>query len=233
MTKLRALLLVGGAEYHNRPFHVAELAGILVGEAGADLRITDDLGVLSRQTLADYRVVVNWSTFVKPTEEQIGALLAAVEGGVGLFGVHGATATFWNSPAYLRMIGSRFVRHDPYKRFTVKVDDRAHAITAGVEDFEVEDELYELGGDVAGFEALAAGHLAGRPGSELRAFGEGPLQPDTRVLASAEGHPLLYVKTFGKGRVHYNALGHDTKALTHPSFRRLVRQGLAWAAGRA
>ena len=33
------------------------------------------------------------------------------------------------------------------------------------------------------------------------------------------------------GRVHYNALGHDAKALTHPSVRQLIRQGLAWTAG--
>ena len=233
MGKLRALLLVGGPDYHNRPFHAAELAGILVGEAGCDLRITDDLSVLEPGELGRHQVVVNWSTFVRPTEEQVGALLAAVEGGTGLLGIHGATATFWNSPAYLRALGSRFVRHDPYKLFRVDIDDPTHPITAGVESFEVEDELYELGGDFAGFDKLAEGLAAGRPNSELRQFGEGPLPPDTRVLASAEGHPLLYVRHHGKGRVHYNALGHDMKALAHPSFRQLVRQGLAWVAGQS
>ena len=230
MTRPRVLLLIGGAEYHNRPFHVAELAGVLAGEAGVDLRITDDLSVLSRQTLADFQAVVNWSTFVKPSPEQVGALIAAVEGGLGLFGLHGGNATFWNSAEYLAMLGSRFVRHDPYKLFRVEIDDPAHPITDGVEPFEVEDELYELGGDVAGFRALAEGVAQGRPNGELRSFGAGPLGPDLHVLASAEGHPLLYVRSFGRGRVHYNALGHDTKALTHPSFRRLVRQGLAWVA---
>lgn len=231
MGKLRVLLLVGGAEYHNQPFHTAELAGIISGEAGADLRITDDLGVLNSATLAEYQAIVNWSTFVKPTEAQIGALLGAVESGIGFLGIHGATATFWNSAPYLKMIGSRFVRHDPYKKFTVNIDDRAHPITAGVEDFEVEDELYELGGDANGFQALADGVNQGIPNRDLREYGDGPLPSDIHVLASAEGHPLLYTKTFGKGRIHYNALGHDTKALTHASFRQLVRQGLAWVAG--
>jgi type 1 glutamine amidotransferase len=230
VSKLRALLLIGGAEYHNRAFHTGELAGILAGEAGADLRITDDLESLN--DAGQYDVFVNWSTFVKPSDEQVAALLAAVEGGVGLFAIHGGAATFWNSSPYLRALGSRFVRHDPYKLFKVDVVDRSHPITAGVEDFEVEDELYEQGGDAAGFDLLAEGTRAGKPNSEMRELGDGPLAADIKVLAEAEGHPLLYVKSHGKGRVHYNALGHDQKALTHPAFRRLIRQGLLWTAGR-
>lgn len=230
MTKIRALLLIGGAEYHNRSFHTAELAGILAGEAGADLRITDDLESL--KDAGQYDVFVNWSTFVKPSDEQVAAMLAAVEGGVGLFAIHGGAATFWNSAPYLRALGSRFVRHDPYKQFRVDILDPEHPITQGVASFEVEDELYEQGGDAAGFELLAEGTKTGRPNSEMREFGDGPLAADIKVLAEAEGHPLVYVKSHGKGRVHYNALGHDEKALKHPAFRTLIAQGLLWTAGR-
>lgn len=231
MAKLRGLLLIGGADYHNQPFHTAELAGIIAGEAGLDLRITDDLSTLNPATLAEHQVLINWSTFVKPSPEQVSALIGAVEGGLGFLGIHGATATFWNSAPYLQMIGTRFVRHDPYKKFTVTINDRNHPITAGIDDFEVEDELYELGGDAAGLQLLADGVNQGRPYGDLREFGDGPLPTDIHVLASAEGHPLLYTRQFGQGRIHYNALGHDGKSLGHPSFRRLIRQGLSWVAG--
>jgi type 1 glutamine amidotransferase len=40
---------------------------------------------------------------------------------------------------------------------------------------------------------------------------------------------MVYVKPYGRGRVLYNALGHDASAFDHPSFQRLVVQGLAWA----
>ena len=230
--KLRALLLVGGADYHNQVFHTAELAGILAAEAGADLRITDDLSALNPSTLGQIDVFVNWSTFVKPTDGQVAALLAGIENGLGFLGIHAATATFWSSAPYLTMLGSRFIRHDPYKQFIVNVTAPDHPITAGVTDFSVEDELYEIGGDVAAFPELAEAVRAGRPNSEIRHLGDGPLGSGLTTLASAEGHPLLYVKTYGRGRVHYNALGHDTKALTHPSVRQLIRQGLAWVAGR-
>ncbi|HEX5418048.1 MAG TPA: ThuA domain-containing protein [Chloroflexota bacterium] len=234
MAKLRALLLVGGPAYHNQPFHYAELAGILVGESGADLRITDDLTALNSQELAQYQVIVNWSTFLSPTAGQVDALLAAVEGGTGFLGIHGASATFWNSVPYLELLGSRFNRHDPYKEFTVQIDDRSHPIVEGVDDFTTEDELYELNGGSDEFRALADGIAQGmKVGAAREAanqVGEGPLPANVHVLASAEGHPLLYVKTFGKGRIHYNALGHDLKSLTHPSFRRLIVQGLNWVA---
>lgn len=229
MSKVRALLLTGGADYHNQTFHIAELAGILAHEAGADLRITDDLDAL--HDARSYDVVVNWSTFLKPEPAQVASLISAVEGGVGLFAIHAGAATFWNDAAYLRMLGSRFLKHDPYKQFRVEVVV-GHPITAGVESFDVEDELYQQGGNAAEFDELAAGTIAGRPNAEMRHLGAGPLASDITVLASAEGWPLLYVKTHGKGRVHYNALGHDQKALQHPAFRQLVCQGLAWAAGR-
>jgi type 1 glutamine amidotransferase len=233
LAKLKALLLMGGPDYHNEVFHFAELAGILSGEAGVDLRITDDLDVLNPDTLAQYQVLINWSTFVNPTPEQVQALLDAIDGGLGFLGLHGATTTFWNSAPYLNMIGSRFLRHDPYKKFLVEISSEAHPITHGISDFEVEDELYELGGDVSQFHILAESVQQGRPFSETATVGEGPLQPGIKVLASAEGHPLLYSKTYGRGRIHYNALGHDTKALSNPNYRKLVIQALNWVAPEA
>jgi type 1 glutamine amidotransferase len=236
VAKLHALLLVGGPAYHNQPFQYAELTGILAGEGQADLCITDDLETLNPAELARYEVVVNWSTFVQPTEAQVEALLHAIDRGAGFLGLHGASATFWNSARYLRMLGSRFNRHDPYKTFTVRIDDHTHPITAGVADFEVDDELYELNGGTQEFEALAAAINQGKSIREARdaanEAGEGALGPGIHVLASAEGHPLLYVKDFGRGRVHYNALGHDLKALTNPNVRRLILQGFAWVAQR-
>ncbi len=229
---MRALLLMGGPEYHDLPEHYAELAGILAGEAGVDLRITRDLGVLSADGLAPYDVLVNWTTFVRPSEEQVDALLEAIHGGLGFLGIHGATATFWNSAPYLETLGSRFLKHDPYKEFLVEITEQGHPITQGVSNFLVSDELYELGGETSAFAEFAARYSAGEPYTgETAALGEGPLADDITVLAFAEGHPLLYTRQIGEGRLHVNALGHDRAALTNPSFRQLVRQGLAWVAG--
>ncbi len=149
----RALLLMGQApeqvrQFHNQPEHWALLAEHL---RAADLSarwMTDDLSVLNPRDLARFDVILNYSTALQPTAEQVAALLAAVEGGVGFVGLHAATATFTDHPDYLRMVGGRFQRHDPIKRFTIHFVDRDHPLTAGLEDYEHEDELYELTADL-------------------------------------------------------------------------------------
>jgi hypothetical protein len=225
---------MGGPEYHNLPVHYAELTGIVAGEAQVDLRITTDLAALNDRSLAEFDAVINASTFLQPAPVQVDALLAAVEGGLGFFGLHGGSATFWNSAPYLTMLESRFLRHDPYKAFLVEVDAQSHPIMPGIENFTIEDELYEQGGKTEEFPQFSSAINEGNPyGGEVAALGEGPLGDDIEVLASAEGHPLLYVKAYGKGRIHYNALGHDEKALTNPNFRRLVRQGFDWVTATA
>lgn len=204
MSNRRVLLWIGGDPVHTRPVHYAAQASLLAGEGGADLRITDDLTVLDSDVLAEFAVIANYTSWMEPSQQQVWALLNAILAGHGYLGLHAATAKFWNSPAYLEMLDAKFRRHDPYKHFTVHINDRAHPITQGVDDYEVDDELYELEGDLA----------------------------YSKVLASAEQHPLLHVRTFGRGRVHYNALGHDGGSLHHPSYRRLVLQGLEWVTPR-
>ena len=201
----KVLLLVGGADYHDQPEHRKILSAFIGAEF--NLTMTDNLEVLIPGTLDNYDVVVNYTTFVEPTDEQVGTLLDAVKGGKGFVGIHGATATFWNSPAYLEMIGGKFIAHDVNKEFLVQISDaRAvvpHPITKGVDNFTIQDELYIIEGDITRWE----------------------------ILARAEGHAVIFNKTYGKGRIHNNALGHDARALNHLSFQRLVNNGIAWAAG--
>ena len=202
---IKVLLLVGGPEYHDTPETRAALLDTLSAEF--DVTMTDDLGVLQPDTLKGYDVIVNFTTFLEPTDEQISALLDAVEGGKGFVGIHGATATFWNSPAYLEMLGGKFIVHDPNKVFTVNISSSRHVeehpITEGVDDFDIQDELYIIEGDLTQW----------------------------HILARAEGHPILHTKMWGKGRVHSNALGHDARALNNPGFQILVINGVKWAAG--
>src|SRR5438874_1477400 len=190
-----------GGDYDDEVFHYAELAGILAGEGHVDLRITDDLDVLHPSELTRYQAIANWSTFVEPTEAQVSALLDCVGQGCGFLALHGATATFWNSVPYLTMIGSRFVDHQPLRRFTVHIDDPTHPVTAGIEDFEIEDELYEVSSNEAEYQTLVSAMVEGRSRRDAidaaNDVGRSPLQEGTHILASAEGQHVLYVKKFG------------------------------------
>jgi type 1 glutamine amidotransferase len=203
----RAFLLLGqGGErqFHNQPAHWAALAAVL---RGADLRarvISDDPADLNDANLARFDVILNFASSLEQNEEQIGALLRAVEGGIGFVGLHGATTTFRTNQPYIAMVGSRFSHHPPLGHYTVERIAQDHPVTAGLEPFTLEDELYHLA-DVA---------------------------DDIRVLAWAEEQPMVYVRQHGAGRVCYIAPGHDQRAIGRPEYARLVNQAIAWAARR-
>ena len=61
------------------------------------------------------------------------------------------------------------------------------------------------------------------------------LEPGAQVLA--HGHsaamphpqPIVWSQTVGAGRVIYDALGHDSDSLQHPSHAQLLRETVKWA----
>ena len=203
----RACLLLGQAgerQFHNTADHWALLAGILRDIDLSARVISDDLTDLNAANLARFDVILNFSTDLVATDDQIDALLNAVRGGTGYVGLHAANATFRARDDYCGMIGSRFARHPPIKRFTVQIENVEHPVTEGVDSFEIEDEQYELK-DVA---------------------------EDIQVIASAEGHPSIYVRQHGAGRVCYLAPGHDRRTLELPTYGKLVDQAIKWTARR-
>ncbi len=201
----RAFLLLGQAgerQFHNLPEHWAHLGSLLRGVDLENRVISDDLADLNAANLARFDVILNYSTARVASEEQIEALLGAVRGGIGYVGLHAATATFLSSQPYLEMVGGRFLRHPPFGRFSVEILDSEHPITRGLTDFEIDDERYELVDVVDGIE----------------------------ILARNEGHPMVYARSYGAGRVAYIALGHDARSLGRPEYHRLVSQAIRWAA---
>ena len=92
--------------------------------------------------------------------------------------------------------------------FKANVVDKQHPITAGLSDFDVDDELYaKLQGDAK-----------------------------IQVLVSADSdwskvtEPLVFTQNYGKGRVVYNAFGHDRKALMTPNVQKIITRGTEWVA---
>ncbi|HID78443.1 MAG TPA: ThuA domain-containing protein, partial [Planctomycetaceae bacterium] len=90
----------------------------------------------------------------------------------------------------------------------IQIADRDHPITAGIEDFEIDDETY------------------------------GPFYtaPGIHVLLKTD-HPknnpvVAWTNRYGNSRVFYLMLGHDAHAYGNPNFARLVHRGIRWVAGR-
>lgn len=227
MARPRALFLTNGG--HIRlPGNQALFDDLLARQAGLEVIQCSDNSLLAPEQLRGFDLILDYGgdTRQEMADEHLEALLAAVEAGTPFIGLHAATLPFRSRLAYIQqrgdgwphgveadgqcsatqlryfaMLGSAFITHTPIKPFTVHIADGTHPITRGVSDFEIEDERYQVAADWTRL----------------------------HVLAEAEGHPLLYVLRWGRGKVHYSGLGHTQQALAHPGYQRLLAQAIAWA----
>lgn len=208
---LKILILVGGS-HHDSPEIRASLKEIFEDSGRHSVTLSEEMSILNEADLEACDVVVNATTDREPEATEHYALLDAVARGCGLVVVHGGLASFWNSPAYFAMVGSMFAGKSLDSRgfgdFTVNLGPSRHTlghpITLGLEDYEVNDELFFLHGD----------------------------QTQWNVLARSQGHPMMYVKSFGQGRVFVCALGHDETRFQVPQTTEILRRGARWAAHR-
>ncbi len=209
MPPAKALVLVGGP-YHDEPGAREELTAALREHSNAELTITDDQTILSSGRMSEFDVLVVYTTGGRLTRAEEDAVEAYVRGGGGLFGLHGAAASFKENGLFHDVLGCTFVEHPPLGEVSVQVRHSSHPITAGVSDFTVADELYILDYDPDEVDLLTTARLA----------------PDGVAELSA------YVREWAAGRVFYLGLGHDARCLQTDPFRRLAGQGLMWAARR-
>lgn len=188
--------------------------------AADDLTVTftDDKDILTAPELDEMDACVFGTGFTKTsrqpdgslkrepdlTEAQEEGLYSFVSNGKGLVGIHGTA--WWIGGQAVDLIGGHSNWHPPGSTFTVQIEDTNHAVTQGISDFDVTDEIY------------ISAH-----------------EPQLHVLATAEwhgkAHPMAWVKSYGSGRVFYTTLGHGPDTFTKPGMQQLITQGVRWAAG--
>jgi len=198
----------------------ADSAALIHDFLGAqqDMTVTlsDDKAILAGAALNDFDVCVFGTGFTRSvsqpdgtvqrvadlTPEQEEGLFRFVAGGKGLVGIHGTA--WWIGGRAVDLIGGHANWHPPGLTFTVNVNDSQHPVTQGLDNFEVEDEIY------------------------ISAY-----DPTIHILASADwhnrAHPMAWVKPYGTGRVFYTTLGHGPDTFTRPGMQQLIQQGVRWA----
>ena len=219
----RVLYLYGGWPGHS-PYAVADWAKGIFQELGFDrIEESNDIFTLDRDLTGYDLIVIGWNNAVTTetlTTSQEDRLLAAVAGGTGLAGWHGAGASFRSSLRYNWLLGGSFVAHPHGEGFPhpyqVQITDHSHEVTRGVRDFAVRSEQYYMQVD-PNIHVLAETVFDGDPFPWL------------------DGHksPVAWVRPWGSGRVFYHSIGHDTGNLADPNIRTLTKQGLQWAVRRS
>lgn len=225
--------LVCGSPARNHDFDFARLRLLEALYAAGDIRTDTWNDYDHSDAIAAGDFLVSYTSQVPVADEHCFALRRYLEGGGRWFAIH-ASNSVRDNPHLPGILGSRFITHPPYTRFPVSVSRPDDPLVAGIEPFEVEDEIYVIE-HAADIEVL----LHTRWGGE--ALGGRRVEVGER--------PLMYRRRLGEGGVLYLALGHcnrpfdtpfpdgrlqpDRRGPWHtPVYRELIRRGIAWAARR-
>jgi type 1 glutamine amidotransferase len=204
----------------------------ILQKAGHQVDVTETPGKdLTAANLGRYDVLVlNYRNTPKGAKENPASVWSdenktafgnAIKGGIGLVVYHHASSAFTGDSAFEKefekIIAGGWRKqgfHGKMHEFTVTVRMK-HPITEGIREFKHgRDELYQNSLITPGGEVLAT------------AYSEKSLDPKN----TGKNEPILWVSTYGKGRICNNALGHDVEAMQSDGFRTLFIRGVEWAA---
>jgi type 1 glutamine amidotransferase len=203
--------------------HDAIPAGIqLIRDLGAansfTVTATEDSGQFNAANLAQFEAVV----FLNTTGDVLNATQQTafenyIRAGGGYVGVHSASDTEYDWPFYGELVGAYFASHPAIQQATVRVENRAHAATAGSGPAVVRtDEWY---------------NFRTNPRSSARVLSTLDESTYSGGTMGAD-HPHTWCKTLQGGRSFYTGSGHTQASYTEAGFRSLILGGIRYAAGR-
>ena len=231
-----------GDRYHNIDYVRTALGKTLVKDGGISIDFTDELSLLTAPNLKPYKLLImlrdgmTWpggyegaagrgAVVSEPpinkfdqtpvywmTGEQGKAVKEFVQnGGAALF-YHNVTYISPQNQEFRDVLGAVTREHPPLRPFKVKIINKEHPITRGVNDFVVTDEQhfvkYEKDPKYVLMESVNEDGLAWRDAG----------------VSSVAG----WAYDYGKGRVCYLAPGHVITALWNPEYEKIQKNAVKW-----
>lgn len=211
------VLIVSGAGAYVDSWHpfaetsarLAEVIGSPGHRVEVSEKVEESLGALDGPRL----VVINIGNPAAPRPastmiEIQDALLAHLEGGGGLLGMHVSATSFTTMPRWPEILGGHWVRgttmHPPLDLARIRLHPGMHPVAGDDAEIEVLDERY----------------------SYL------DVREDAVVLGDHEHdglvHPMIWAREHGAGRVVYDGLGHDARSYDSPTHRDFLRRAVSW-----
>ena len=145
--------------------------------------------------------------------------------GKGFIGVHTATDTFYTWPQYGEMTGGYFKEH-PWGVFEAPViveDPNFPGMSGFPRSFTFHDEMYQhmnISRDKM--------HVIARLDENKLDLKNPKVLPER--LADKD-FPIIWAKTYGKGRVYYNTLGHREETWDRKDVQNMYLEAIKWALG--
>jgi type 1 glutamine amidotransferase len=197
-------------DYENPPYHplnsAEESIKTVLSEKIA-LTFTEDKNAFLYERISKFNLCIVYADSWKDrlSAKQIAGLLTYVSNGGGLLVIHSGIC-FQSSAEFAQLVGAKFIEHPPYQKICYKLSELKHPVLEGVENFDMDEELYTF---------------------EFDNFSNHEV-----LLYATNGDiifPAAWVKNFGEGKVVYLAPGHDVKSFDNEVFRRLIKNGAMYA----
>ena len=214
---IRILVITGGHDYQKEQFNQM-LAGLGDNITYRIAELPDAYDMFLPQNRNSYNVLVFYHMWQDITDEQKKVFAECIADGKPLVVLHHSICAYDNWPEYINITGGKYFHkptvlngreypacsyiHDV--NFRVKIADREHPVTAGLNDFEIFDETYK-------------GYYVD-PGVTPLLFTDE--QSSTPVIG--------WAKKYGKARVVTLQSGHDAPTFGNPDFRKLLKQAIEW-----
>jgi hypothetical protein len=249
----RILFLTHSAGFSHPSLPTAEGVMARLSEREPDLEIVSwaghtqakdeiDLSALTPELLQSLDGIMMFTTGELPLDsDQKQAFLDFVNDGGALIGVHSATDTFYEWPAYGELIGAYFRTHSwNHLPLTLKVEDTAHPSTSMLgESWTLADEFYRFG--MTEEEAIGPVvfsrdrvHVLISIDTEASDISKqrGVIPGRFDAMQAGGDYPIAWCRDYGDGRVFYTALGHRDDVWESERFQAHLLGGIRWALGR-
>ena len=217
------------------PSHVGKVLAGLSDQLDANIVCTKDATLLDAETLKNYNLVILY-TQGDITQQGVDdggkpatatgqtALVDWVRNGGALLAYHATCDMYHSLPEepptpFIEMLGGEFHTHGQQFKGTLKVTDPSHPTMARVKNnWQVYDEWYVL----RKYNTEEIHVLA------LLDPGDERAKQEKYDLPS---YPVIWCRTYGKGRIYYNAMGHREDVWTNPDFQDTVVDAARWVTG--
>jgi uncharacterized protein len=216
--KIKVLVITGGHGFQRQPFY--EVFNSIPSITYDTLVQPQANALIASPEENRYDVLVFYDMVldsISPAQQE--AYISLLKKGTSMIFLHHALVSYQKWPEFIKMVGGQYhtrpvvVNGDTLKasyehdvNIPVKVEDKKHPVTRGINDFEILDEVY----------------------------GGAEILPQVKPLLSTT-HPksmryLAWINHYGNSDVIYIQLGHGPSGYSNPNYRKLIQQAIEWSA---
>jgi len=217
---LKVVVVTGGHGFEEKPFK--EMFDSFAGLDCTFVALQDESELFEDTSNWPYQAIVLYNMSRAISEKRQQNFLALLDRGVGLVVLHHAIAAFADWREYRKIIGTKYwleeteedgITHPKSQweegvDMTLHVEDPAHPVTQGVQDFTIHDETYK------GYDLEAGNHVlltCDAPGSQRE---------------------VAWARHYRNSNICFMQPGHGANAYASPDFRKVLLQAIRWTAAR-